>query len=89
PYTPAEEVEEVVSRVRALSEQMGRNRLAFYPYFGQKLGLSELDRMLDLTIALHKEGLPDRDITGLLGGNLRELMGRIFPSTQPRMMRPF
>ncbi len=89
PYTPGEAVEEVVTRVRALADQVGRNRLAFYPYFGQKLGLSELDRMLEVTIALHKDGLPDRDITGLLGANLRELMGRIFPSTQPRMMRPF
>ncbi|MCR4437839.1 MAG: M20/M25/M40 family metallo-hydrolase [bacterium] len=89
PYDPAEGSAATVAKLRELREQLGPKSLTLYPDFGQPLRVAELDRMLELTIALKEEGWAEREITDLLGGNLREVLGRIFPSAQPRMMRPF
>ncbi|MDZ7339453.1 MAG: M20/M25/M40 family metallo-hydrolase [candidate division KSB1 bacterium] len=78
-----------VSLVREMEQRVGLRNLTIYPDYGRPLRLHELDRLLELTVALKNDGFPDRDITNLLGGNLREVLARIFPSQQPRMMRPF
>ncbi len=89
PYDPEEGPASSVAATRQLEKQLGLKQLAFYPDYGRPLRLRELDRLLELTVALKNDGFADREISGLLGGNLREVLGRMFRNQQPRVMRPF
>lgn len=89
PYDLEAGASSAVSMVRALKESLGLKYLTIYADYGRPLRLRELDRLFELTVALKDGGFGDREVTDLLGGNLRAVLGRIFPTQQPRMMRPF
>jgi microsomal dipeptidase-like Zn-dependent dipeptidase len=84
---PESGIGETVKLIHELKKKIDSNNLGLYPYFGSELNVENIDKLLDLTISLKNGGMDDREITNILGGNYRTILGKISPSDRTRMMR--
>lgn len=69
--------------------QPGLSLIGLYPCPDDPLDISKLDRMYDLTMALHQKGYRDQDIKNILGENFQRIFNKINPREQRQMRRAF
>ncbi len=84
-----DKIENLVERIVALKQRIKVNHIGLYPCPEKELDITNLDQMLNLTIALNQKGYKEQEIKNILGENFQFIFNKINPSDRRRMRRPF
>jgi microsomal dipeptidase-like Zn-dependent dipeptidase len=84
-----DKIEKLVERIEALKQRIKVNHIGLYPCPEKELDITNLDQMLNLTIALNQKDYKDDEIKNILGENFQSIFNKVNPPERRRMRRPF
>ena len=84
-----DKIEKLVERIEALKQRTKISHIILYPCPGKDLDITNLDLILNLTIALNQKGYKEDEIKNILGGNFQAIFNKINPRDRRQMRRPF